>query len=243
MNQEQGFLIKKKNGKITVNYKKTTSILTNQLLADYLKDISVYLRGKLLDLGCGEKPYKLIYEDVCESSIGVDVETCRHEQKYVDVFASADCLPFENETFDTVLCTNVLEHVANAEKAFQEISRVLKKDGYLVLAVPFLYPVHEAPYDFYRYTKYGIEYQMKKNGFKIERNMPWGGIGMFLCVYFHLFLGKMVKIGWVQIFSCLLQKGTYFVIRKFCYRRLYNGKGKNGSIITLGNFIVACKNG
>ena len=188
MIQKQGFLIRKDNGKIIVDSKKTTSILTNQLLVDYLIDTSFCLQGKLLDLGCGEKPYKLIYDAICESSIGVDVQTCVHEQKYVDVFASADKLPFENAFFDTILCTNVLEHVANAGKAFQEIGRVLNNKGYLVIAVPFLYPVHEAPYDYYRYTKYGIEHQLKKNGFTIERSMPWGGAGMLLCVYFHLFI-------------------------------------------------------
>lgn len=129
MRQQQGFLIKKENGKIVVDRKKTTSILTNQLIADYLKDTSFYLNGKLLDLGCGEKPYKLIYDEVCKSSVGIDVETCKHEQKYVDIFASADDIPFEDGFFDTVLCTNVLEHVANMEKAFQEIARVLNRGG------------------------------------------------------------------------------------------------------------------
>lgn len=243
MSKEQGFLIKKDNGKIVVNAKKTTSILTNQLLADYLTDTSDYLRGKLLDLGCGEKPYKLIYDDCCESSVGVDVEYCKHEQKYVDIFASAEELPFEDNFFDTVLCTNVLEHVANAGKAFSEIGRVLKEDGVLIVAVPFLYPVHEAPYDYYRYTKYGLEHQLKKNGFIIECNIPWGGVGMFLCVYFHLVLGKMINVKCINGFSCFLQKVSYCVIKKFFYKKMLSGNGRISQIITLGNFVVARKCG
>ncbi len=241
MSQKQGFLIKKDSGKIIVNAEKTTSILTNQLLTDFLVDNSRYLKGKLLDLGCGEKPYRLIYDDVCESSIGMDVETCKHEQKYVDVFASADQIPCEDASFDAVLCTNVLEHVANAGKAFQEISRVLKMEGYLIVAVPFLYPVHEAPYDYYRYTKYGIEHQLKKNGFIIKHSMPWGGVGMLLCVYLHLFLGKMIKIKCINKFSCLIQKITYCIIKKCCYKNLLEGKGKINQIITLGNLVIAQK--
>ena len=83
MRYEQGFLIRKKNGKIVVDSKKTTSIITNQLLADYIKDVSIYFKGKLLDLGCGEKPYKIIYDKLCENSIGVDVETCKHDHNRV----------------------------------------------------------------------------------------------------------------------------------------------------------------
>lgn len=241
MSYEQGFLIRKKNGRIVVDSKKTTSIITNQLLADYIKDVSIYFKGKLLDLGCGEKPYKIIYDKLCENSIGVDVETCKHDQKDVDVFASADDLPFENASFDTVLCTNVLEHVANAGKAFSEIGRVIKKDGYLILAIPFLYPVHEAPYDYYRYTRHGIEYQLEKNGFAVERSMPWGGVGMLLCVYFHLFLGKMIRIKWVNSFSCFLQRVTYYLIKKCCHKKIFSGEGKTSQIVTLGNFIVARK--
>lgn len=241
MKQKQGFLIKKENGKIVVNEKKTTSVLTNQLLADYIVDTSCYMKGRLLDLGCGEKPYKLIYDEVCVSSIGVDVKTCKHEQRYVDVFASADNIPFEDESFDTVLCTNVLEHVADMEKAFHEIARVLKKGGYVIIAIPFLYPVHESPYDYYRYTRHGIEYQLKKNKLVVERSMPWGGIGLLLCVYFHMFLGKMVKSIWVNRFSCFLQKITYCMIKKCSYKKLLQGNGKISKIITLGNFVIARK--
>lgn len=242
MSQYQGFLVKKGNGNIVVNSKKSTSIITNQLQLDYLKDVaSDYMKGKLLDLGCGEKPYKLIYDNLCESSIGIDVETCKHEQKYVDVFASADNIPFADDTFHTVLCTNVLEHVSNMEKAFSEISRILKKGGYLIISIPFLYPVHESPYDFYRYTVYGIRHQLEQNGFEIEREIAWGGVGTLICVYVHLFLGKMIKIKWVQQLSCFLQKVTYSFIKKCCYKRMLSGKGKIDKVITLGNFVVAQK--
>lgn len=239
--KQQGFLIKKENGKITVDARKTMSIITNQLLADYLTDHTDCLKGRLLDLGCGEKPYKLIYEETCESSIGVDVETCKHDQKQVDVFASADNLPFEKDSFDTVLCTNVLEHVANMEEAFREIERVIIQGGRLIVAVPFLYPVHEAPYDFYRYTESGLKYQLVKNGFQVEKCLPWGGAGMLLCVYFHMFLGKVVKNKGVHMFSCFLQKITYFIIKKCCYRKMMAGGGKISHIITCGYFMIAHK--
>lgn len=67
----------------------------------------ILLKGGLLDLGCGEKTYKLIYKVFCESSIGIDVETCKHEQKYVDIFASTDNMLFEDAFFDSIICTNI----------------------------------------------------------------------------------------------------------------------------------------
>lgn len=110
-----------------------------------------------------------------------------------------------------------------------------------MVVIPFLYPVHEAPYDFYRYTKYGIENQLKKNNFVIERSMPWGGIGMLLCVYFHMFFGKMIKNKWINNLSCFLQKITYCILKKCCYRKWIKGVGKTSQIITLGNFVIARK--
>lgn len=169
-----------------------------------------------MDIGCGEKPYKLIYDNTCESSIGIDVETCKHEQKYVDIFASADDMPFEDSLFDSILCTNVLEHVSNMERAFEEIARVLKKDGYLMLSVPFLYPVHEAPYDYYRYTPYGLEYQLKKNGFQIEKKCSWGG-GSLLIVYF--LLGKGIAKKQPQKHHVLCKDAAMLYIKSFFIKR------------------------
>lgn len=160
---KRGFLIKKK-GKIKINHKKTNAVLLNKLQVDLLLANRKYMKGYLLDAGCGEKPYSLIYDETVEKSIGCDVEYCIHDQTAVDVFATLDHLPFTDGMFDTVLCTSVLEHVAENTKAFTELTRILKKNEYLILSVPYLYPLHEAPYDFYRYTIYGIRHQLERNG-------------------------------------------------------------------------------
>lgn len=241
MKQEQGFLIKK-NERIFVNKKKTTSILTNQLQVDLLRVYSDYFKGKLLDVGCGEKPYSLIYNNYVESSIGVDVETCVHEQRYVDVFASADDLPFEDSTFDTVLCTNVLEHVANMEAAFQEISRVHKSGGTLIISVPFLYPTHEAPYDYYRFTGYGLEYLLDKYNYEILECKTWGGPGLFFATYFSMIFGKLIHVKLLNSLCCEMQKIFYYIYKKMMWKRLINKDEHSISkIISLGNFVIAKK--
>lgn len=217
--QYQGFLIRKGN-KYSINAKKTTSILANQLYVDLLVKYKDYIKGKLLDAGCGEKPYSLIYNDLTDESIGCDVESCKHNREFIDVYSTIDDLPFEDEEFDTILCTNVLEHVAEAGKGFHELSRCLKKDGNLILITPFLSPTHEAPYDFYRYTVYGLKHQMKKNGLKIVKIIPAGGVGMMLAVYFNYFITRFLNIGPLTSLNCLFQKLFYKIYRKVAFPKL-----------------------
>lgn len=239
---ERGFLYKK-NGKIKVNHNKSNSVLLNNLQIDFILKNSQYIKGYLLDAGCGEKPYSLIYEDITTKSIGVDVEYCIHDQKEVDVFASLDKLPFQNNAFDTILCTNVLEHIAENEKAFFELSRVLKNKGYMILSVPFLYPTHEVPHDFYRYSVYGLKYQIEKNGLKIIKAIPWGGVGMMILVYGNLFLCKFLKIRIINSLACFLQEGIYMIYRKLFLNHLIDEgiKKKMLKTISAGYFIVAQK--
>lgn len=243
-NVEQGFLIKRKNGKIVVNRKKTSSILLNQLQVDLLMKYRMYFgrrKGKLLDAGCGEKPYSLIYNDFVSESIGCDVETCVHDQKDVDVFSSIDKLPFEDNSFGTILCTNVMEHVAEMERGYQELSRCLCKGGYLIQITPFLYPTHEKPYDYYRFTEYGIRHQMKKNGLCAECVIPLGGVGFMLAVYFNLFITRFLKWRFLTVLNCYLQKIFYSFYRKISFNKMCKQKNGISSIISCGYFVIATK--
>lgn len=238
----KGFL-KKENEKIKIDYKKTNSILLNKLQVDLLLENRKYMKGYLLDAGCGEKPYSLIYEELVEKSIGCDVEYCIHDQTEVDVFATLDNLPFENEIFNTVLCTNVLEHVAESEKAFSEIARVLKYKGYMIISIPFLYPLHEAPYDFYRYTIHGVRHQLEKNGVDIISIVPWGGVGMMILVYSNLFLCKFLHMRGFNALGCILQELEYVVYKKISLKRLIKNGVEKGiaKTITTGYFMIAQK--
>lgn len=238
--EKRGFLIKK-DGKIKINQKKTTSVLQHKLHVDLILRNRQYITGYLLDAGCGEKPYSLIYDDLVEKSIGCDVEYCIHDQSAVDVFATLEELPFENETFDTILCTNVLEHVAECEKSFSELSRCLKKGGYLILSVPYLYPIHEAPHDYYRYTAWGLKYQLEKNGLHIISFTPTGGVGMLILVYFNLFFCKFLKVRILACIGCYLQEFIYTIYKKLWLKRCIEKGVKKGLQKTLapGYFVVA----
>lgn len=125
------------------------------------------LRGRLLDFGCGSKPYRKLFE--VEEYVGLDIEESgNHKQhKSVDVFYDGTVIPFENETFDSVFTSEVFEHVFNLDEVIQELNRVLKINGKILVTVPFVWDEHEIPYDFGRYSSYGIKYTMEKHGFEI----------------------------------------------------------------------------
>ena len=83
----------------------------------------------------------------------------------VDLYGAADSIPAGDSSFDVVLCTQVLEHVPQPRDALQEFRRVLRSGGSLIATVPFLWEEHEVPFDYYRYTRYGIEHLVQSAGF------------------------------------------------------------------------------
>lgn len=126
-----------------------------------------FLSGKLLDFGCGDKPYKKLIK--VEEYIGLDIEESGHDHKNekIDVFYDGKTIPFQDDYFDSVFSSEVFEHVFELENVLQEINRVCKMNGHFLLTVPFVWNEHEVPYDYGRYTSFGIKYLLKKHGFEI----------------------------------------------------------------------------
>lgn len=128
------------------------------------------IKPKVLDVGCGEKPYRDLFED-CEYT-GLNPTA---EGADPDILGDATDLPVKSETVDIVFTTQVIEHVPEPQKMINECFRVLKPGGALVLTGPFYWPIHEEPYDYYRYTRYGLEYMLQKAGFTTWEIRPDGG--------------------------------------------------------------------
>lgn len=126
-----------------------------------------HLTGKLLDFGCGNKPYKNMVS--VDEHIGLDIEESGHDgANYdIDVFWDGKTIPFDDEHFDSVLTSEVLEHIFEPDAALKEIHRVCKTGGKLLLTVPFTWNEHEVPYDYGRYTSYGLTHILKKHGFEV----------------------------------------------------------------------------
>ncbi len=97
--------------------------------------------------------------------MGLEHPSTQHSKEQVDVWGDAAALPFPDMTFDTVVAFQVLEHLPEPKLALEEMFRVLRPEGTLLLTTPFMWGIHEAPYDFYRYTPYGLTYLLETAGF------------------------------------------------------------------------------
>ncbi len=158
---------------------RTTLLSPNYLsvrpLEDWLQRVALhYVHGVLLDLGCGNKPYAGIFIKHVDKYIGADVQ--QNSQNTVDAIIDiAGRLPFEEASFGTVLSTQVLEHVEHPGVHLQEIARVLRPGGILVLTVPASYMLHEEPFDYHRFTLYGIKHLLEQSHFTPVRIDTAGG--------------------------------------------------------------------
>jgi len=128
------------------------------------------LTGDVLDFGCGSKPYEPLFTGAARY-VGVDLAVSGHDHQdsKVDVFYDGRTLPFADASFDAVVSFEVFEHVFNLPDVLREIRRVLKPGGRLLASLPFAWDEHEVPYDFARYTSFGIRHVLEQAGFAVER--------------------------------------------------------------------------
>jgi SAM-dependent methyltransferase len=153
-----------------------------------------YLKGKLIDIGCGVKPYKTQLSSIVEEHIGVDHEGTSHDKSEINLFGTAYSIPTDNNTFDSAICTAVLEHLEEPEQAIRECYRVLKPGGVAIYSVPFIWHQHEVPRDFFRYSSYGLKYLFEKVGFEIIEIKPLSGFAVtFLQLHIYIINGKFNK--------------------------------------------------
>ena len=123
------------------------------------------IKGSVIDLGCGLQPFKLDILKFADTYTGVDWANSFHDVK-ADIIADLNQpLDIESQSFDSVVSFEVLEHLCEPQIMLKEANRILKKDGVLLLSMPFQWWVHEEPWDYQRFTRYGLEYQLKKAGF------------------------------------------------------------------------------
>ncbi len=137
-------------------------LLLSELSADIEAALERFATGRLLDVGCGECPYARCNSAVTQW-IGFDADS----NSSADITGSIYQLPVESASFDTVLCTQVLEHLERPVDALRELHRVLRAPGKLILSVPQYWPLHEEPHDFFRYTTLGLNSVVSACGFRL----------------------------------------------------------------------------
>ena len=180
-------------------------------LAEWAPTVS----GTLLDLGCGDKPYAHLFENVT-ACVGVDLPDSRSASKMPkrpDLFADLAALPFRDAGFDSVLSTQALEHVAEPAAVLMEAARVLRDDGIILLTIPFLAAEHEEPHDYFRFTSYGIVSLLKRSGFtdiRVKKQFGfWSAIGEMVYWHFHR---KVCGSRWEKFWFAV---GTTLFLRAF----------------------------
>jgi SAM-dependent methyltransferase len=136
--------------------------------------IQKYANGRVLDIGCGNKPYERMFDGKITEYFGCDI--AQSSQQKVDLMCEATRIPLPDQSFDTVFSTQTLEHVAEHQQMLNEAYRLLKPGGHLIVSAPLYWPLHEEPYDFFRFTKYGFTHILDKAGFKTEEIISNGGI-------------------------------------------------------------------
>lgn len=134
-----------------------------------IRSLAPRVEGRVLDFGCGSKPYVELFTRTSEY-IGVDIETSGHDHtnSAVDVFYDGEVLPFEDGRFDAVVSFQVFEHVPDLNRSLAEIARVLRPGGKLLVTMPFTFPEHEIPFDFRRLTQFGLRDFLQVHGMEVE---------------------------------------------------------------------------
>jgi SAM-dependent methyltransferase len=174
------------------------------LLMDAMKDIAPEARGRLLDVGCGDKPYEHLFAPFVGEYIGVEHEATFNQTsagsraRGPDVVYDGNTLPFEDASFDTVMSVQVLEHTPRPGRLVTEMARVLKPEGVLILAAPFSFRLHEEPHDYFRYTPHGLRVLCRDAGLRIDRIVRVGRLWSLLGHKLNSFLGlEVARMGGV----------------------------------------------
>jgi ubiquinone/menaquinone biosynthesis C-methylase UbiE len=152
--------------------KKSQHFIVHHFLRDDIIQATSFAKGKLLDIGCGNKPYRNLFSHITEY-IGCDV--VQSSENVVDFICPANRLCFNDKEFDTIFSTQVIEHVADFKGMIAESARVIKEGGYAIFTAPFCWELHEEPYDFLRFTKYGLKDSFENAGFEVVKLRANGG--------------------------------------------------------------------
>ena len=152
------------------------------LVTASLRRVAPQARGRLLDVGCGNKPYEAIFRPYVTEYLGIEHEAtfgltaAGGGQAGPDLTYDGDHLPFAERTFDTVINIHVLEHTPRPRALLAEMARVLSDDGLLILAAPFQFRLHEEPHDYYRYSIHGLTHLCDDAGLEVVEVHRQGGL-------------------------------------------------------------------
>ena len=189
-----------------------------------------YCRGRVLDAGAGRGAYRDLLLRHADTYVGMDIGG----SSATTVVGDAQRLPFVDASFDTVFCSQVLEHVPEPWLALAEFRRVLRPGGKLILSVPHISWLHNEPHDYYRYTRHGLSFLLGRSGFTVASINPAGGLFSLLG---HI-LSSVVVNG---TFGFPLARRVFFVLNKLLVKGLamIDGKVEKNKVFALNYVVLA----
>ncbi len=186
--------------------------LIRKFLYKSILELAPILKGKLLDFGCGLKPYENLF--TVEEYIGIDYygEGETYPKDKVDIIYDGKTIPFKNDYFDSVFSSEVFEHIFNPDVVIKELYRILKPNGMIPITCPFTFPEHEIPNDYCRYSSYGIKHLFEKNGFILYKYRKTGNsilaVAQLKSIYWNNYILSTFKN--IPILRSIIRK-TFFL--------------------------------
>lgn len=151
-----------------------------------------FLGGRLLDIGCGLQPYRSLF--AVDEYIGLEIDNdLSRERGIADRFYDGKVFPFSDDEFDAILCNQVLEHVFNPDDFLGEVYRVMRPNGRMVLTVPFVWDEHEQPYDYARYSSFGLRALLERNGLEVLAHEKIGSDASIIFQLGNAYLYKVTE--------------------------------------------------
>jgi ubiquinone/menaquinone biosynthesis C-methylase UbiE len=205
---------------------------------EFIKELNLSLTPncKFFDAGAGDGHWKNhIIVPIDYISMDLGVGDSKIDYTHLHINGDLKNIPIQDNSIDVIICIQVLEHVPEPWLVLKEFQRILKPSGFLFMSLPHSVPIHQEPFDFYRYTKYGVRYLLEMNNFQIEFIMPQLGnaskISNDIRMTGNLLIEKKSIIGYIYK---VLAKFIDFVLVQFDQKyNLYND--------TTGYFIKAIK--
>jgi SAM-dependent methyltransferase len=196
------------------------SDVTARLYQAYLPK---YCRGRLLDLGCGTVPFYEAYRPYIDDNLDFECDITQP-------------LPIADLPVDTIILSDVLEHLPEPEKTWTEMARVLKSSGHVIMNVRFFYGLHEQPHDYYRYTEFALRRFARNAGFEVLVLEPTGGVPEIMTDLTAKTLRRLRAVGrWIGI---VLQSACAAFVSTWLGRKISEATAEQ---FPAGYFMIARK--
>ncbi|MEZ7206928.1 class I SAM-dependent methyltransferase [Pseudoalteromonas sp. DY56-GL79] len=231
-----------KNGELRANKDLQQVSLSSRLAVElvamqYNRYLGDFVTGSLLDLGCGKVPFYQAYSSNVSQTTCVDWGESLHQSSYVDELCDLNQpLPFATETFDTVLSSDVLEHLLEPQMTIREVARVLTPNGTFIFNTPFMYWLHEQPHDYYRYTRFAIERMASEAGLEVVVLNEVGGALEVAADVLSKFFNKLPILG--KPVCWLIQSAAIALARTRLGQKIMQ---RTQSVMPMGYFTVLRK--